>query len=39
LRVIGVRGGKAYHERKQTMNPNQENKNTRPWTQKGFFTN
>jgi hypothetical protein len=36
LRVLGVRGGNAYHDRKDTRKPTQEKKKTFPWTQKGF---
>jgi hypothetical protein len=37
LRVFGVRGGNAYHDRKDTRNPSQEKKKTFPWRQKGFY--
>lgn len=36
-RVFGVRGGNAYHDKKDTKNPSQEKKNTFPWRQRGFY--
>ena len=37
FRVLGVSGGKAYHERKATRNPNQDKKNTLPCIQTTFY--
>jgi hypothetical protein len=36
LSVIGVSGGKAYHDRKETIKPNHEKKKTLPCKQNGF---
>src|SRR5579859_603566 len=37
LRVIGVSGGNAYQERKETINPSHDRKKTLPCRQKGFY--
>jgi hypothetical protein len=36
LSVTGIRGGKAYHERKETKKPSQESRKTLPCKQNGF---